>query len=71
MADEVRNANVVRIGQDGNAWYALIGPDPQSGLMGTGASPEAALWNLCDRVLRLGWVFDPSWQPGKTTFHDA
>lgn len=51
--------NTVRIGRDGNQFYALLGPNLQDGLAGFGTTPAAALWQLADRVLRLGWTFDP------------
>lgn len=63
MADEVCNANVVRITRDGDRWVALIGPDPQLGLMAHGPNPVSALLSLAIEAARLGWPFDPTWTP--------
>jgi hypothetical protein len=71
VADEIDNANVVRLVKDGDRWCALIGPDPQRGLMGTGLNPVSALVNLTVRCAKKRWPFDDSWKPGKTRLHDA
>lgn len=71
MADEIKNANVVRLVKDGNRWLALIGPDPQTGLMGSGVNPAGALVDLAVRCAIAHWPFDATWTPGKTDFHDA
>lgn len=71
MADEIPNANVVRLALDGNRWCAVIGPDAQSGVMACGLNPESAIVALAVACVRRGWQFDPTWRPGKTSLHDA
>lgn len=63
MADEIQDANVVRIARDGDRWLALIGPDPQQGLIGSGRTAAEALRDLAERCYLLGWCFDESWRP--------
>lgn len=71
MADEIQNANVIRITRDGDRWLAVIGPDPQRGLVGSGPNPASALLALVGRCIAFRWPFDETWQPGKTSLHDA
>lgn len=71
MADEVRNANVVRVFRDGARWCALIGPDLQSGLAWFSDTPETALVGLSLMLALGGWHFDETWREGKTGFHSA
>lgn len=63
MADEIKYQNVVRVIRDGRRWHALIGPDPQLGLLGTGPSPRRALLDLSGRMVDSGWVLDESYRP--------
>ena len=63
MADEIPNANVIRLVKDGNRWCALIGPDPQQGLMGTGPDPLLALYMLISHPSISTWQFDDTWRP--------
>lgn len=62
MADEIRNANVIRVQRDGPRWCALIGPDLQRGVAAFGRNPVSALWGLVYRLARCGWCFDDSWR---------
>jgi hypothetical protein len=63
MADEIPNANVIRLSKDGDRWAALIGPDPQRGLLGFGSHPHEATHNLLLKCYRLGWCWDETWAP--------
>ena len=63
MADEIPNANVIRVMKDGPRWCALIGPDPQRGLVEFADTPQMAVWVLMVRAKASGWVFDETWKP--------
>jgi hypothetical protein len=63
VADEILNANVIRVTKDGDKWCALIGPDPQRGVMGFGTTPVSALWRLLARLGEHGWCWDETWRP--------
>lgn len=52
-------------------WVASIGPSDGTGLTASGRSAASALLHLADRIDIDGWCFDPSWKPGKMTYHDA
>lgn len=61
MADEIRNANVIRLTRDGDRWCALIGPDLATGVAGFGFGPIGALFELLLKLARRGWPFDETW----------
>jgi hypothetical protein len=63
MADVIDRANVARVFKDGDRWLALIGPDAQRGVIGSGINPVSALLALAARCALLGWTFDESWEP--------
>lgn len=71
MADEIRNANVIRLSRDGDRWCALVGPDLQVGRAGFGITALSALLALTMDLARHGWPFDDTWREGKTDFHSA
>lgn len=51
-------ANLVRVHRDGPRWLALVGEDPQRGMLGAGPSPGAALAALAAKL--VAWGFDPA-----------
>ena len=63
MADEILHANIIRVTKDGPRWCALIGPDPQRGLVAFGSTPALALERLALECDIRGWVFDETWKP--------
>lgn len=62
MADEIAKANVIRVTREGRGWCALIGPDAQVGVVGTGPSAISALFNLVWQLAKNGWCWDASWR---------
>lgn len=71
MGDEIRDQNVVRITRDprDGRWWATIGPDRESGLSEYGSTAAIAVQFLGEKMRRLGWRCDETWQPGKPGFH--
>lgn len=62
MADEIRDANVIRVHHNGYRWYAEVGPKGL-GLVADGRTAAVALASLAVKCGSLGWCFDPTWKP--------
>ena len=65
MADEIENANVIRIWHDDavGLWRARIGPDGDAGIAFEASRPIEVICGLATVLQWYGWPFDPSWRP--------
>jgi hypothetical protein len=63
MADEIKDANVVRLWRDpaSGKWCGLLGPDDGRGLLTSKhISPFVVLATLAHHSRMRGWPFDPT-----------
>ena len=49
--------NLIQIYREGREWRALIGPDPEKGIIGRADSPVRALADLVFRLNITPWKF--------------